>query len=153
MFASDKVEVTVEAMFLATEPSMAEVARRQVVDRHLEEAQKKLTRFKEASAAGVDPHLAAARINGAQKEVTETLADRAVLSASAATGPTRRTAHHGCRPQRTAQPPRPGPVAVRADIYAALDVRLTYGPSTAFVEAEVSPSHEMSGKTSVRGGT
>jgi hypothetical protein len=45
------------------------------------------------------------------------------------------------------------PVRVRAEIYAALGVRLTYDPSTASVEAEVSPSHEMLGKTSVRGGT
>jgi site-specific DNA recombinase len=152
VFAPDKVEETVEAMFLATEPSMAEVARRQVVDRRLEEAEKKLTRFKEALAAGVDPHLAAAWINEAQKEVTEALADRAVLSASATAGPTReelRTMVADFRglASRLGQVP----VGVRAEIYAALGVRLTYDPSTASVEAEVSPSHEMLGKTSVRG--
>jgi hypothetical protein len=67
VFSPDKVEETVEAMFIATEPSMADVARRQVVDRRLEEAQQRLARFKEALAAGVDPHLAAAWINEAKK--------------------------------------------------------------------------------------
>ncbi len=43
------------------------------------------------------------------------------------------------------------PTTVRAEIYAALGVRITYDPSTSSVEAEVSPSHEMLGKTSIRG--
>ncbi len=42
----DNVEETVEAMFSASEPSMAEVARTQAADRRLAEAEKKLTRFK-----------------------------------------------------------------------------------------------------------
>jgi hypothetical protein len=44
------------------------------------------------------------------------------------------------------------PTAVRAEIHAALGVRITYDPSTSSVEAEVSPSNEMLRKTSVRGG-
>jgi hypothetical protein len=38
------------------------------------------------------------------------------------------------------------PVAIRADIYAALGVRLTYDPATTSMDAEVSPSHERLGK-------
>jgi hypothetical protein len=45
------------------------------------------------------------------------------------------------------------PVVTGAQIYAALGVRLTHDPTTAGVDAEVSPSQEMLGKTSVRGVT
>jgi len=43
----------------ATEPSMADGARRRAVDRRLDEAEKKVKGFEDALAAGVDPHLAA----------------------------------------------------------------------------------------------
>jgi site-specific DNA recombinase len=154
VFSPDKVEETVEAMFIATKPSMADVARRQVVDRRLEEAQQRLARFKEALAAGVDPHLAAAWINEAKKR-----SRRRSLSGQhwwPPRQPVRRVKN--CTAwfaDFTGLASRLGqvPAAIRAEIYAALGVRLTYDPTTASVSAEVSPSHQMLGKTSVRGAT
>lgn len=115
-FAPEQVEETVEAMFTASEPSMAEVARSQAADRRLAEAEKKLTRFEEALAAEVDPHLVAAWINDAQ---TEARADKEALTAATSAGPTReelRTLVAGFA-DLTGRLGRV-PVAVRAEIYA-----------------------------------
>jgi site-specific DNA recombinase len=148
------VEETVEAVFNATEPSTAELARGEAASRRLAEAERKLTRFKEALAAGVDPRLVAAWINDAQKEAMEARADKEALTAATTAGPTREelgtlVAGFADLTGRLGRVP----VAVRAEIYAQLGVRLTYDPSTASVEAEVSSPHEMWGKTSVRGAT
>ena len=153
-FAPEQVEETVKAMFSASEPSMAEVARSHAADRRLADAEKKLTRFKEALAAGVDPHLVAAWINDAQKEATEARADKEALTAAASAGPTREelralVADFADLTGRLSRVP----VEVRAEIYAQLGVRLTYDPATASVEAEVKPSHEMLASSSVRGAT
>ncbi|WP_051515996.1 recombinase family protein [Candidatus Blastococcus massiliensis] len=154
VFSPENVEETVEAMISATEPSMADVARREAVDRRLKEAESKLSRFKEALAAGVDPHLAAAWINDAQKEVVEARAEQTTLTTSAAATLTREELR-AIVTDFSLLTTRLGQVAstVRAEIYATLGVRITYDPSTSSVEAEVSPTHQMLGKTSVRGGT
>ncbi len=114
-------------MFGATEPSMAEVAGR-TVDRRSDEAEKKVMGFKDALAAGVDPHLAATWIDEAQKVVAEAWTEQAPMGAERA-GPTRGTAHpcHGLQhlTSRLGQVP----AAVRAEIYLSLGVRLTYNPA------------------------
>lgn len=153
-FAADKVEETVEAMFSATEPTMADLTRRQVVDRRLAESESKLQRFKDALAAGADPHLVVAWINEAQKDITHARAEQDAMRQSATVGPTREELKRLVG-DFTDLAGRLGrvPDSLRAEIYSALGVRLTYDPSTASVEAEVSPPHQMLGKTSVRGGT
>jgi hypothetical protein len=128
-------------MFGATEPSMADVARRRAVDRRLDEAEKKVMGFEDVLAPGVDRHRAATWMDEAQKVVAEAWTEQALMRAERA-GPTRgdlRTLVTGFSSltSRLGQVP----AAVRAEIYAPLGVRLTYEPASASVEAEVSPSH------------
>jgi hypothetical protein len=109
--------------------------------------------FKDALAAGVDPHLAATRMDEAQKMVAEAWTEQAPMGAERA-GPTRgepRTLVTGfsSHTSRLGQVP----AAVRAEIYAPLGVRLTFNPASAAVEAEGGRSHEMLGRISVRGAT
>ena len=90
------------------------------VGRRLDEAEKKVTGFKDALATVVDPHLAATCMDEAQKVVAEAWTQQALMRAERA-GPTRRELHtlvtgFSSLTSRLGQVP----AAVRAEIYAPL---------------------------------